>query len=403
MKTTTTLSKKSQATSGSDLPGKITKALRTVLPDGGKNYPLHEPQFSGREWEYVKDCIDSRMVSSVGSYVDRFERMLEAYTGAKHAVAVVNGTAGLHVALRLAGVIPGDEVLVPALTFVATANAVIYCGATPHFVDSEKNTLGLDPDKLMEYLRDNTELRAGQCIHRKTQKVIRAMLPMHTFGHPVRLEELMRVARNFRIALIEDAAESIGSLYQGQHTGTFGLLGVLSFNGNKTITTGGGGALLANDSSLAKRAKHLTMTAKLPHAWEYQHDEIGYNYRLPNLNAAVGCAQLERLPEMLKSKRELFNSYKRAFAAVDGLRLFSEPKNCQSNYWLQTILLNLEQKNQRDKILKKTNNAGIKTRPAWELLHELPPFKSAPRADLSESKTLSMCLINLPSSAGLVV
>ncbi len=402
-KTTVTSFKKSTQPELESIPARVLQALRKVLPDPAKTYPLHEPEFSGNEWKYVKECIDSRMVSSVGSYVDRFERMLEEYTGAKHAVAVVNGTAGLHIALKLAGVQPGDEVLVPALTFVASANAVTYCGATPHFVDSEEDTLGMDPDKLAEYLRNHMEQRSGVCFHRKTGKVVRAMLPMHTFGHPVRLEELMRVARDFRIALVEDAAESIGSLYYGKHTGTFGLMGVLSFNGNKTITTGGGGAILTKDPVLANRAKHLTTTAKLPHAWEYRHDEIGYNYRLPNLNAAVGCAQVERLPGMLKSKRKLFNSYKSALASVDGLRLFSEPKKCRSNYWLQTILLNRERQDQRGGILKKTNDVGIKARPAWELLHELPPFQAAPRADLSGSKTLYDCLINLPSSAGLGV
>jgi aminotransferase in exopolysaccharide biosynthesis len=383
------------------LPSKVVVALRQVLPDAKRIYPLHEPTFHGNEWKYVKECLDSTFVSSVGKFVDRFEADLAAYTGAKHSVAVVNGTAALHIALKLAGVAAGDEVLVPALTFVATANAITYCGATPHFVDSEERTLGVDAGKLREYLICHTEQRGGHCINRATGQVIRALVPMHTFGHPVDVDGLLALAHDFNIALIEDAAESLGSYYHGQHTGTFGLMGTLSFNGNKTITTGGGGAILTNDTALAKRAKHLSTTAKLPHEWEYQHDEIGYNYRLPNLNAALGCAQLEQLLGMLTSKRKLFHSYKAAFASVEGLKLFPEPEQCKSNYWLQTILLNIETGVQRDEILKATNDAGIKTRPAWNLIHTLPPFQSAPKMDLSKAKSLSERLINLPSSASL--
>lgn len=398
MKKTPTLSKFKKPTLGASFPDQVLAALRKVLPDENQIYPLHEPVFGGREREYLKDCIDTRMVSSVGGYVDKFERMLEEFTGARHAVAVVNGTAGIHIALKLSGVLPGDEVLVPAMTFVASANAVTYCGASPHFVDSEEQTLGLDPDKLCQYLKEVTERRSGACIHKKTGKVIRAMLPMHAFGHPVRMEECLRVARDFRITLVEDAAESIGSLYQGKHTGTFGTLGVLSFNGNKTITTGGGGAILTNNTALAGHAKHLTTTAKIPHPWKYQHDAIGYNYRLPNLNAALGCAQLEKLSGILLSKRKLLQSYRTAFAPVEGLKLFSEPEHCHSNYWLQTILLNLETRDQKEEILKVTNDAGIKTRPAWELLHTLPPFRSAARMNLSGAILISERLINLPSS-----
>ena len=268
-------------------------------------------------------------------------------------------------------------------------------------MDSEERTLGVDVRKLRDYLTSHTEQREGRCINLATRHVIRAMLPMHTFGHPADLVGLLAVAKDFNLALVEDAAESLGSTYSGQHTGTFGLLGVLSFNGNKTITTGGGGAILTNNATLARHAKHLTTTAKLSHAWEYQHDEIGYNYRLPNLNAALGCAQLEQLLGMLTSKRKLFHSYKAAFASVEGLKLFPEPEQCKSNYWLQTILLNIETGVQRDEILKATNDAGIKTRPAWNLIHTLPPFQSAPKMDLSKAKSLSERLINLPSSAGL--
>jgi len=338
------------------------------------------------------------MVSSVGTYVDKFERMLEQYTGARHAVAVVNGTAGLHIALKLAGVMPGDEVLVPALTFVASANAVTYCGASPHFVDSEEATLGIDPDKLREYLKNTTEQRSGACFNKKTGKVIRVILPMHTFGHPVRLEELLKVARDFYINLVEDAAESIGSLYHDKHTGTFGLLGVLSFNGNKTITTGGGGAILTNNRELAQKAKHLTTTAKIPHAWDYRHDEIGYNYRLPNLNAALGCAQLEHLPGFLESKRRLYHLYQAAFQGFIGGDLFSEPAGCQSNFWLQTLILNNEHKKELEPILAKVHEEKFLARPAWTPLNQLAPFQHFPSMDLQTTENLAQRILNLPSS-----
>jgi aminotransferase in exopolysaccharide biosynthesis len=346
--------------------------------------------------------LDSTFVSSVGKFVDRFEVDLANYTGAKHAVAVVNGTAALHIALKLAGVQSGDEVLVPALTFIATTNAITYCNATPHFVDSEASTLGVDAAKLRDYLLSHAEQRNNQCVNRATGQVIRALVPMHTFGHPVDVDGLLAIAQVFNIALVEDAAESLGSYFHGQHTGTFGLLGTLSFNGNKTITTGGGGAILTNDTELARHAKHLTTTAKLPHAWEFRHDEIGYNYRLPNINAALGCAQLEQLPAKLVTKRELFTRYKTAFAQVSGVKLIAEPAQCQSNYWLQTLLLDAENADQRDVILKATNDAGFMTRPAWILMHELAPFKACPRMDLSIVESLTQRLINIPSSSGLV-
>lgn len=374
-------------------------ALRKVLPDKALAYPLHEPEFSGREWEYVKGCIDTGLVSSVGAYVDKFERMLEEYSGAKHAVAVANGTAGLHIALKLAGVMPGDEVLIPTLTFVASANAVTYCGATPHFVDSEEATLGIDPEKLQDYLKKVAEQRSGACFNKKTGKVIRAILPMHTFGHPVRLDELLKVAGDFHINLVEDAAESLGSLYQGKHTGTFGLLGVLSFNGNKIITTGGGGAILTNNRELAKKAKHLTTTAKIAHAWEYRHDEIGYNYRLPNLNAALGCAQLEQLPDFLKYKRHLYGFYKVALRGFDGGNLFPEPAGCKSNFWLQTLVFKKEQNKELGLILAKLHEERILARPAWTPLHQLVPFQSFPRMDLQTTDRLAQRILNLPSSA----
>lgn len=382
------------------LADQVLAAIRRVV--GSEVVMLHEPNFNGNEWLYLKECLDSTFVSSVGKFVDRFEADLCDYTGAKYAVAVVNGTAALHIALKLAGVQMGDEVLVPTLTFVATANAIAYCNALPHFVDSEIKTLGMDAVKLRNYLMENTEQFSGQCINRVTGRVIRALVPMHTFGHPVDLSGLLAIARDFNIALVEDAAESLGSYYYGQHTGTFGLLGTLSFNGNKTITTGGGGAILTNSAELARHAKHLTTTAKLPHVWEFKHDEIGYNYRLPNLNAALGCAQLEQLPGKLKAKRMLFERYQSSFSGVVGVKLMSEPTQCQSNYWLQALLLDSNNLHLRDHILKVTNDEGVMTRPAWMLMHKLTPFNTCPRMDLTAAEFLSQCLINIPSGPGLV-
>jgi perosamine synthetase len=383
----------------SNLPKDIVRAIKSVVGDGPLG--LHEPRFNGNEWVYLKECLDSTFVSSVGKFVDRFEDDLANFTGAKRAVAVVNGTAALHVALRLAGVEAGDEVLLPALTFIATANAVAYCQATPHFVDSEERSLGMGAVALREYLSSITEIHNGQCVNRSSGRVIRAMVPMHTFGHPVDIETLLAVARDFRLQLIEDAAESLGSTVGGRHTGTFGLMGTLSFNGNKTITTGGGGAILTNDVELGKRAKHITTTAKLPHRWNFVHDEVGFNYRLPNLNAALGCAQLEQLPGFLRDKRRLFEQYQAAFANVPGVHLVAEPAGCISNYWLQTLLLDSIHADQRDAMLAATNDAGFMTRPIWALMNRLPMYVNAPRAPLPVAESLEQRVINIPSSSGL--
>jgi len=374
-------------------------AIRSVTGPGPVS--LHEPRFAGNEWKYVRECIDSTFVSSVGKFVDRFETDLATYTGAHYAVAVVNGTAALHVCLLMVGVLPGDEVIVPALTFVATANAVTYCGAIPHFAESDEATLGLDPRQLREYLKEITEVRAGQCINKKSGRAIRAVVPMHTFGHPVDMHELVAVCRDFRLAIVEDAAESLGSTLGGRHTGTFGLLGTLSFNGNKTITTGGGGAILTNDAELARRAKHLTTTAKLPHRWEYQHDRIGFNYRLPNINAALGCAQLEQLPDLLDAKRRIHEKYVSAFSPIPQVRVITEPQGCRSNYWLQTLALEESAAHERDAILAATNDAGFMTRPAWTLMHRLAQFSSCARMNLKVAESLERRLINIPSSAQL--
>ena len=381
------------------IENQVLEAIVSVV--GSRNVPLHEPSFDGNEWIYVKECLDSTFVSSVGKFVDRFESDLADLTGAKNVISVVNGTAALHIALKLAGVISNDEVLVPALTFVATVNAVTYCNAIPHFVDSEVRTLGMDAYKLREYLSSQTEQHGGKCINKATGRVIRAMVPMHTFGHPSDIEGLLSISKDFNITLVEDAAESLGSYYFGQHTGTFGVLGTLSFNGNKIVTTGGGGAILTNDDGLARHAKHITTTAKIPHAWEYVHDEIGYNYRMPNINAALGCAQLEQLPRKLESKRNLFIAYQNAISEINGITIVKEPENCKSNYWLQTLKLNNFSMELRDKVLEKTNKAGYVTRPSWNLISGLKPFAHFPKMDLSTSKDLVAGLINIPSSSNL--
>jgi len=375
---------------------KVIEAIREVVGTG--QVELHNPSFDGNEWLYLKECLDSNYVSSVGKFVDQFELLLANYTGAKYAVSVVSGTAALQIALKLAGVNSGEEVLLPALTFVATANAISYLGAVPHFVDSEESTLGIDVGKLREYLTANSEQQSGLCINKSTKRVIRALVPMHTFGHPSDLEQLLSITRDFNLVLVEDAAESLGSLYKGQHTGTFGLLGTLSFNGNKTITTGGGGAILTNDEALARRAKHLTTTAKIAHKWEFDHDEIGYNYRMPNINAALGCAQMEKLPEKISLKRELFKRYKEEFKSISGASIFEEPNSCQSNYWLQTLLLEDDNLNLRDSVLEASNKEGIMTRPAWKLMSNLAPYRNSPAMSLEGANSLYRRVINLPSS-----
>lgn len=379
----------------------VVEVLNTVVGGRGGPVALHEPIFGGNEWAYVKDCIDTGWVSSVGKYVDRFEMMLAEYTGARRAVAVVNGTAALHVALLLAGVERDDEVLVPALTFVATANAVKYCDAVPHFVDSEERTLGLDPRKLADYLAGAAELRGGVCINRRTGRRIRALVPMHTFGHPVDLDPLLELCERYGIVMVEDAAESLGSYYKGRHTGRWGRLATLSFNGNKTITTGGGGAILTDDEELADRAKHLTTTGKVPHRWRYYHDAVAFNYRLPNINAALGCAQLEQLDGFIQRKRLLAERYAKAFSEMAGVKFITEPPFARSNYWLNAILLDEENAGWRDDLLAATNEAGLMTRPVWALLSRLPMYEDAPRMDLTTAESIERRLVNLPSSASL--
>jgi aminotransferase in exopolysaccharide biosynthesis len=384
---------------GKDFVTEVVLAIQEVV--GCEPVPLHEPEFKGNEWRYVKECLDSNFVSSIGKYVDQFERNLEAYTGAKHAIAVTNGTAALHISLILAGVRPNDEVIVPALTFVATANAVIYCGGIPLFADSEEETLGIDPVKLREYLTNSTQQIAGECINKLTGRVIRAAVPMHVFGHPCKIKEILEVCDEFKIRTVEDAAESLGSRYLDKHTGTLGLLGTLSFNGNKIITTGGGGAILTNDSSLAKRAKHITTTAKLKHPWLYRHDEIGFNYRLPNLNAALGCSQLEYIEDKISRKRNIYKLYVESFEHIDGVSVLREPVGTRSNYWLQTIVLDHRNSYARDLILEASNKQGISTRPAWDPINSLTPFSKFPSMNIQVASSLATRIINIPSSPGI--
>jgi perosamine synthetase len=379
--------------------GAIIAAVRKAIPPTATNVALHEPEFRGNEWKYVKECLDSGWVSSVGKYVDRFEAMLAEYTGASCVVATVNGTAALHVCLQLAGVRRGDEVLIPTLTFIATANAVSYNNAVPHFVDSETRTLGVDAKRLELYLREIAEIRDDACYNRKTGAVIRALMPMHTFGHPADLDALSAVCDRWRMVLVEDAAESLGSWYRGKHTGTFGRVSGLSFNGNKIVTTGGGGAILTNDPELGSLAKHITTTARLAHQWEFLHDRVGYNYRLPNLNAALGCSQLERLQDFLRRKRILADRYVEAFRDIAGVSVMREPEGCRSNYWLNLLLLDRSDTAVRNAILAALNDQGLKARPVWTLMHRLPMYSACPHMDLSCAEQLEARIVNLPSSA----
>ena len=357
--------------------------------------PLHAPVFRGREKEYVADTIESTFVSSVGAYVDRFERDMEVYTGSPKAVASVNGTAALHIALKLAGVEAGDLVITQPLTFVATCNAIAYCNAEPVFIDVDRETLGLSAKALDAWLNEHAMLDfEGVCRTRADNKVVRVCVPMHTFGHPADLDGLVSVTSRWNIALVEDAAESLGSYYKGRHTGTFGALGTLSFNGNKIMTTGGGGMILT-DEVLGARAKHLTTTAKKPHAFEYIHDELGYNYRLPNLNAALGCAQLEQLESFIVAKRALAAAYEGVFSGTD-LVFMKEPPDCRSNYWLNAVIC--EDKAHRDELLEATNHQGVMTRPIWALMNHLAMYQSSRCGDLSNSEWLEARVVNLPSS-----
>lgn len=357
--------------------------------------PLHEPRFNGNEKAYLNECIDSTFVSSVGKFVDQFEKDFARSVGSKYAIATVNGTAALHISLLLAGVEREDEVITQPLTFIATANAISYCGAKPIFLDVDRDTMGLSPDALRAFLEQECSLNDGRCLNRTTGKTIKACVPMHTFGHPCRIDEIKTICDEWHITLVEDAAESLGSYYKEKHTGTFGSIGAFSFNGNKIITSGGGGVIVTDDETLAKRAKHITTTAKIPHKWEYVHDEIGYNYRLPNLNASLLCAQLEQLDVFLANKRDLSSTYKQFFTAQN-IQFIEEPLNSRSNYWLNAILL--ENVNQRNEFLEYTNANGVMTRPIWALMNKLEMFASCQCGDLKNALFLEERVVNIPSS-----
>ena len=357
--------------------------------------PLHEPRFNGNEKKYLNDCIDSTFVSSVGKYVDTFEKEFAKTVGSKYAIATVNGTAALHISLILADVKKDDEVITQPLTFIATCNAISYIGAKPIFVDVDLDTMGLSPDSLRNFLERNCEVVENICINKTTNRQIKACVPMHTFGHPCRIEEIKDICDIWNITLVEDAAESLGSFYKNRHTGTFGKIGAFSFNGNKIITSGGGGVIVTDDEAIAKRAKHITTTAKIPHSYEYVHDEIGYNYRLPNINAALLVAQLEQLNKFLDSKRELAKIYEEFFLQ-NSIKFIEEPENSKSNYWLQAVLL--ENVKQRDEFLEFTNKNGVMTRPIWKLMNELEMFKDCQKTDLKNAKYLEERVVNIPSS-----
>ena len=373
---------------------KITDFIHDLY--GAQEVPLHAPCFIGNEKKYLAECVDTTFVSSVGQFVDRFEEKMAQYTGAARAVTCVNGTNALHLALLLVGVARGDEVLTQALTFIATCNAIRYIDAHPVFLDVDQSTMGLSPDAMREWLSRNAEVKDSQCFNKNTQRRIKACVPMHTFGHPARIDEIAAVCEEYHIELVEDAAESLGSLYKGQHTGLFGRVGVISFNGNKTITTGGGGMLLLNNEELGAQAKHLTTQAKVPHRWEFIHNRVGYNYRMPNINAALGCAQLEHLEEFVLNKRETAEKYHAFFATIDDMDYFVEPENCRSNYWLNTILLK-DRQAQQD-FLQYTNDHGVMTRPAWQLMNRLEMFKGCETDGLKHTQWLEERIVNIPSS-----
>jgi len=373
----------------------IVEFIRSLYPKQD-NIPLHVPVFLGNEKKYLNDCIDTTFVSYVGKYVARFEEMVVTYLKVKHAVAMVNGTTALQIALQLAGVQREDEVLTQALTFVATANAIIHAGGQPVFIDSDLTHLGMDPEKLDDFLRKHAKQKSnGEMINKITGKRIAVCVPVHIFGHPAMIEDIVEICKTWQLPVVEDAAESIGSTYKGKHMGTFGIMGVLSFNGNKIITAGGGGMIVTNDPELAHRAKHITTTAKVPHPWEFYHNEVGYNYRLTNVNAAIGCAQMEQINDFIASKRELARHYAAFFKDI-GMPYFTEQPVCRSNYWLNTIILN--NRKERDELLKYTNENGVMTRPAWTLLNKLPMYNKCLTTNLDNAQWLEDRLVNVPSS-----
>ncbi|MES2308250.1 MAG: LegC family aminotransferase [Verrucomicrobiota bacterium] len=388
--------------SAKSLSEQILTALNAVLGEACSAIGLHEPWLTSSEQEAVAKCVASGWVSSVGPEVTRFEERLAALFDVPYAVAMVNGTAALHLALELSGVMPNEEVLIPSLTFVATANAVSHCGAIPHFVDSETTTLGMCPIRLESHLQQVAEVRNGSTYNRQTGRRIAALMPVHLFGHAAQIDKLAEIGQRWNLPLVEDAAEALGTRYKGKACGSFGSLSGTSFNGNKIITTGGGGAILTNDESLAKRAKHLSTTAKLPHPWAFVHDHVAYNYRLPNLNAAMGCAQLDKLPVILQNKKVLTEKYRHAFSGMSEVTFFLQTKDCESTYWLNTLILPPNDGLLRDEVLSTAHAKGYLLRPLWQPIHTLPMYQAAPRSDLKTAEDLAKRVINLPSSPQLI-
>jgi len=387
-------------TSAEHLAKLIGEAIRSVA--GSDYLPLHEPEFTGNESLYLETCLKSTQVSGNGPFVTKFESAISDFTESEYAVATVNGTSALHIGLLLAGVLPGDEVLVPSATFAATANAIIYCGAIPHFVDSKLSTFGIDVEKLENYLITSTEPRDGVCVNKASGRVIRAIIPVHIFGHASDMPELIKVAARFNLKLVEDAAESLGSFYGDKHTGTFSEIGCISFNGNKIVTTGGGGAILLNSAELADKARHLVNTARINRILPYTHDQVGFNYRMPDINAAIGLAQMEKLPSKIQRKRNLARSYEIAFSKIADVDLFLEPPNRTSNYWLQTLILQSPSDGLLEGLLELLNEMKIMVRPLWKPLHLLNHFNLHPRMDLSGALEISSRVLNIPSSPQLI-
>ncbi len=377
---------------------RITSFIRQLYNEPDEFIPLHAPVFSGKEKEYLNDCIDSTFVSSVGAYVNQFEELVREHTNSTRAIAVVNGTCGLTAALSIVGVKPNDLVITQGLTFVATANAIVHTGATPVFLDSDTKTMGLSPESLNDFLNTYATQRNGQTVYTTTGAHIGAVVPMHVFGHACRIDELKAICDRWNIPLVEDAAEALGSTYKGKSLGTFGKLGILSFNGNKTITTGGGGMILCQEETLGKRVKHLVNTAKVPHPWEFHHDEVAWNYRMPNLNAALGCAQMERLDDILKQKRDIAHSYFAFFANMDEVEFVAEPADCHSNFWLCAVLF--QNKPQKEAFLQFANDNGVMTRPIWQLMPDLPMYREAITDGLAVARDIADRLVNLPSGLG---
>ena len=378
----------------------IIKSIRKVTGKGKQQ--LHEPLFCGNEIKYLKRTILTNSVSSIGDYVRKFEEKIKNITKSRFAIAVVNGTTALHISLKVSGVKNNDEVLVPALTFVGTANAITYCGAIPHFVDSEIKTMGIDVEKMHRYLKKIIIFKKGMAINKFTKRVIRAIVPVHVFGHACQIDKIVKLAKKFNLIVLEDAAEALGSYYKKKHLGTFGLAGCLSFNGNKIITTGGGGAVITNNKKFAKKIRHLSTTAKLPHKWEYIHNEVGYNYRMPNLNAALGLAQLENLNLFIKKKRILYERYFKVFKNIKNIYLFKELNASKSNYWLQTLIIKKNYLILKKKLLNEGFKSGLYLRPAWKLISSLKPYKTNPRMDLKGSMEIYNKIINLPSGQSIL-